>query len=149
MQLFLSGILTKRGKRNWSGRSGQLLFVSGILLFVRCFDVAGSTYTCKSGTTIFGKADIELSNGKPAGTGYSKEECEQECAANAACKSFVYVASKTHCEMWSKTTGTSKRTFDVEHCIKKTGTLSCKDGHARTHAHAQIRQRQKTGNAQS
>ena len=80
---------------------------------------AGIEYTCTPDTTIRGVADVKLSNGKTDDTGYSKNECEQECAANAGCKSFVYKESTTYCEMWSKTTGTSKT--GSQHCVKKTG----------------------------
>ena len=85
--------------------------------------MAGIKYTCKAGTTIDGTADVKLSNGKTDDTGYSKNKCEQECAANAACKSLVYgshIGSSTYCELWSKTTGTSKRDGS-QHCVKKTG----------------------------
>ena len=74
-------------------------------------------YTCKSDTTIYGTADVKLSNGKTDDTGYSKNECEQECAANAVCKSFVYNERQTYCEMWSKTTGTSKQDGS-EQCVE-------------------------------
>ena len=53
-----------------------------------CF--LGSEYTCQTDTTISGTADVKLSSGKTDDTGYSKEQCEQECDANTACKSFVY-----------------------------------------------------------
>ena len=77
-------------------------------------------YTCKADTTIRGTADVKLSNGKTDDTGYSQERCEQECDANAACKSFVYVRSQTYCEMWAKITGTSEAT-GMQLCVKTTG----------------------------
>ena len=69
---------------------------------------------------MYGVADVKLSNGKSQSTGYSKNECEQECAANAACESFVYTTSETYCEMWSKTTGAESYT-GTQHCVKKPG----------------------------
>ena len=89
---------------------------------------AGTKYTCTLDTTIFGTADVKLASGKTDDTGYSQARCEQECAANSACKSFVYVESQAYCELWSKATGTSTaQEPGVKHCVKETG------GHASGH----------------
>ena len=66
-----------------------------------------SLYTCQTDTTIYGTADVLLSNGKTEDTGYSQAQCEAECASKDACASFVYIAEATYCELWSKTTGTT------------------------------------------
>ena len=83
----------------------------------------GTLYTCYPATTIFGEADVKLSNGKTFDTGHTQNECKRECAANAACKSFVFDAhseNETRCEMWSKTTGTSRQD-GTQHCVKNIG----------------------------
>ena len=67
-------------------------------------------YNCHADTSIEGIADVLLSNGKTNDTGYTKSQCEAECASKATCASFVYGShggSTTYCELWSKTTGTS------------------------------------------
>ena len=84
---------------------------------------AGTEPTCKPDTSILGTADIKLSNGETDGTGYSLNECEYECASNRYCESFVYSTvrfASGYCELWSKTTGTSK-VDGTMHCVKNTG----------------------------
>ena len=84
-------------------------------------------YVCQADTVITGTADVKLSNGKTDDTGYSQEKCQQECDANDACKSYVYVKSHNgHCEMWSRTTGASKTDTGGVHCTKQTtGNHDC------------------------
>jgi len=90
----------------------------------------GFKYTCTPDTIIRGTADVKLSNGKTDDTGYSQEQCQQECdaSANYACKSIVYGAREGahggagYCEMWSKAAGTSGKT-GYRHCVQQTGTL--------------------------
>lgn len=52
-----------------------------------------SAYSCKSDTTIFGTADVRLSNGLTDDTGYSWAQCDKECTDKSACQSFVYLPS--------------------------------------------------------
>ena len=68
-------------------------------------------FDCEPDTMIKGAADVPLCDGSMAGFDRSHAECEAECTASAACKSYVYKERngkgdfRGYCELWSQTTG--------------------------------------------
>lgn len=92
-----------------------------------------ATFDCSPDTTIWGTADVKLSNGKTDDTGFSSSECEYECSSKSGCKSYVFKSSNGYCELWSKTSPTSTWS-GANHCVVRQA-CSCQDsGHIkRTH----------------
>ena len=104
------------------------LYHTEVLLCISC-GVTGH-FTCSPETTMFGVADVPLSDGTMHALGFTKPDCQRQCESNHACQSFIFIVNdgtyKGYCELWSKSTGTSTRTA-TEHCVIPQGTCTVQD----------------------
>ena len=96
------------------------------------------SYRVMAGKAIDGLADVLLSNGKANSQGYSILQCNAECTSKPICKSFVYAASITYCELWSKT-GPAITNQRADLYIKSTGGVCARTPHGHHPAPPRLR----------
>lgn len=62
---------------------------------------SSGSFMCSANSTVYGDADVLLSNGNMSDAGMTFDQCKTECASKPSCASFVYVQQETYCELWS------------------------------------------------